>query len=84
MYSLTERLEKLRENAFNWKTTQTDYIGQRIYGALEGLTSINMDSPWMLVRAQMLAGVITHSKPIIKEKELIVGYNREIAKKNSP
>jgi trans-4-hydroxy-L-proline dehydratase len=75
MEELNDRLKELRDRVYNWETTQTDYIGQRLYGALEGLVSLNMQTPWMEVRARILAGAITHAKPIIQIKELIVGYN---------
>jgi len=59
----------------NWKETQTEYIGQRLYPALKGLASANTDMPWMMRRSLMLASVIADSAAVIKDDELIFGYN---------
>ncbi len=75
MNTLTQRVEKLRENALNWQETQKAYIGQRLHHALTGLESADSDMTWMMQRSLMLSSVIVNSAAIIHDDELIVGYN---------
>ncbi len=39
MLRLSERVKCLRERAYAWQETQTGYIGQRLFPALEELAS---------------------------------------------
>lgn len=59
----------------NWKETQKEYIGQRLYYALQGLVSPDLDLPWMARRSRMLSSIIGNSAAIIHDEELIAGYN---------
>ena len=73
--TMSDRVTRLRSRAFNWKETQTEYIGQRLYPALQGLKTCAVDEPWMLQKSRMLANVIRESRLIVHEDELLVGYN---------
>jgi pyruvate-formate lyase len=72
---LSDRLQILRTRVLNPRENSTCYIGQRIYGALEGLVTTSPGMPWMKMRAHILAGVIRHATAIILPEELLVGYN---------
>lgn len=72
---LSERVIRLRERAFHWKETQTAYIGQRLWPALQGLADCPDEMPWMMRKSRMLSNVIRQCAPIVLEDELLVGYN---------
>ncbi len=73
--ALSARVIRLRERAFHWQETQTAYIGQRLFYALQGLADCPDETPWMLRKSRMLANVIRRCAPIVHDDELLVGYN---------
>lgn len=75
MFSLSERLCRLRESALNWQETQTGYIGQRLYPALKALAACPAEMPWMKRQACMLSAAIRGFEPLVDADELLVGYN---------
>ncbi len=74
MNTLSPRVKGLRENALNWKESQKEYIGQRLYHALNGIMCAG-GMTRQEQQSRMLSSVIANSEAIIHEGELIVGYN---------
>ncbi len=70
---LSDRVLYLREQAFNWKQTQTPYIGQRLCPALKGLAGCPPGMPWMKRKSAMLAHIIRDSEPIVHERRIAGG-----------
>lgn len=75
---MTPRIQRLRERVLNWPAQKSLYIGQRIYGALEGLTNTLPSMSWGRIRARMLAYIVEKSAPIIVDDEILVGYNYDL------
>ncbi len=75
MRELPEYIIRLREKAYDWQDNQKEYIGQRLYWGLVGVSACEEDTPLMKLKSYLLAGVIKNSKAVINEDELIVGYN---------
>ena len=75
MYVLTDCIKQLRERALNWETFRREYIGQRLFFALESLSKTVLGHPWSRKKSDMLSNIIEKTEPIIHEGELIVGYN---------
>jgi formate C-acetyltransferase len=72
---LSDRIQKLRDRTIHYQEYQKPYIGQRIYGALEGLITTHVDMAWMRKRAIILASILKHHTPYIAPGEILVGYN---------
>jgi formate C-acetyltransferase len=75
MFSLSERVLRLREQAFDWKESQKERIGQRLLPALAALADCPGNLPLVARKSRMLARIVQEARPIIDPDELLVGYN---------
>jgi len=73
--ALSARAIRLRERAVHWQETQTAYVGQRLFYALQALADCPDETPWMLRKSRMLANVIRRCACMVHDDELLVGYN---------
>ncbi len=75
MYTLSDRVLRLRQKALSQDISQKEIVGQRLVPALTALAACPPDQPWMLCKSRMLAAVINGAEPVIYPDELLVGYN---------